>query len=463
MISKFFIERPVFSSVLSILIVLAGLVSIYMLPIARYPEITPPTIRISAVYPGADAQTIAESVAAPIEQELSGVQHLIYFSSQSSNNGSLNITATFEIGTDQDLAAVEVQNRLSIAEPRLPQEVVRQGITVTKASPNILGLVALRSDDPRYDEVFLSNYATINLLDTIKRVPGVGDAMVFGAKEYSMRIWLNPDQLTSKGLTVSDVAQVIREQNAVFPAGTIGQRPSEGETLLTVPVLTRGRLDEVSEYENIILRANTDGSILRLKDVARIEMGSRSYDLFGRLRGEPTTLLLIYLQTGANALNTMELVREAMDLAATSFPAGVTYLLPYDTTSFINESIMEVAKTLLEAVGLVILVVYLFLQSWRATLIPLLAVPVAIIGTFAGMLLLGFSINTLTLFGLVLAIGIVVDDAIVVVENVERVMDHDKLNPREATIRAMQQVTGPVIAIVLVLSAVFVPVTFLGG
>jgi multidrug efflux pump len=463
LISKFFIERPVFSSVLSILIVLAGLVSIYMLPIARYPEITPPTIRISAVYPGADAQTIAESVAAPIEQELSGVQHLIYFSSQSSNNGSLNITATFEIGTDQDLAAVEVQNRLSIAEPRLPQEVVRQGITVTKASPNILGLVALRSDDPRYDEVFLSNYATINLLDTIKRVPGVGDAMVFGAKEYSMRIWLNPDQLTSKGLTVSDVAQVIREQNAVFPAGTIGQRPSEGETLLTVPVLTRGRLDEVSEYENIILRANTDGSILRLKDVARIEMGSRSYDLFGRLRGEPTTLLLIYLQTGANALNTMELVREAMDLAATSFPAGVTYLLPYDTTSFINESIMEVAKTLLEAVGLVILVVYLFLQSWRATLIPLLAVPVAIIGTFAGMLLLGFSINTLTLFGLVLAIGIVVDDAIVVVENVERVMDHDKLNPREATIRAMQQVTGPVIAIVLVLSAVFVPVTFLGG
>lgn len=463
MFSRFFIDRPVFACVISILIVTAGCVSIYVLPIARFPEIVPPTIRISAFYPGADAVTVSQSVAAPIEQELSGVENLMYYSSQCSNNGSAGITVTFEIGTDQDMAAVEVQNRLAIAQPRLPQEVVRQGIYVTKSSPNMLGVMSLQSTDPRYDEVYLSNYATITLLDVLKRVPGVGDVSVFGSKEYSMRVWLNPDLLSVKGLTVSDVATAIREQNAVFPAGTIGQRPSGKEIVLTLPLLTRGRLQEVSEYENIILRANPDGSILRLKDIARIELGSQSYDLFGRLNTKPTTLILIYLKTGANALDTMAGVKEAMKEASLGFPKGVTYSLPYDTTTFIYESILEVIKTLLESIGLVILVVFIFLQSWRATLIPLLAVPVAIIGTFAGMLALGFTINTMTLFGLVLAIGIVVDDAIVVVENVERIMAQEKLNPRDATIKAMKQVTGPVIAIVLVLSAVFVPVTFLGG
>ena len=463
MFSRFFIDRPVFACVISILIVTAGCVAIKTLPIALFPEIVPPTIQVSTFYPGADAVTASQSVAAPIEQELSGIENLMYYSSQCSNNGSVGISVTFEIGTDQDMAAVEVQNRLSIAQPRLPQEVVRQGIYVTKSSSNILGVMSLQSTDPQYDEMYLSNYATITLLDSLKRVPGVGNVSVYGSKEYSMRIWLNPDLLSIKGLTVSDVATAIREQNAVFPAGTIGSRPSGNDIVLTLPLLTRGRLQEVSEYENIIVRANPDGSILRLKDVARIELGSQSYDLFGRLNAKPTTLILVYLKTGANALDTMIGVKEAMNQASLIFPKGVNYSIPYDTTTLINDSILEVLKTLLEAISLVILVVFIFLQSWRATLIPLLAVPVAIIGTFAGMLALGFTINTLTLFGLVLAIGIVVDDAIVVVENVERIMAQEKLSPRDATVKAMTQVTGPVIAIVLVLSAVFVPVTFLGG
>lgn len=464
MFSRFFIERPVFASVLSLLILLGGSVAMMVLPIARYPEITPPTIQINAVYPGADAETAATSVAAPIEQQLSGVKDLIYFSSTSANNGSVSITATFEIGTDQDLAAVDVQNRLSVAEPQLPSEVVRNGITVTKSSSNILAVATLQAEDGAgYDDIYLSNYATINLLDRMKRIEGVGDAQVFGSKDYAMRIWLDPDKLAVKNLTVSDAVAAVREQNANFPAGTIGQRPSNSEVELTVPVLTRGRLSEVSDYENIILVAREDGTLVRLGDVARIELGSRSYELFGRANGRSTTLMLIYLQTGANALETMDSVRAEFDDASASFPQGVRYTIPYDTTEFISASMKEVVHTLIEAVVLVLLVVFLFLQSWRATLIPLLAVPIAIVGTFGGMLALGFSINTLTLFGLVLAIGIVVDDAIVVVENVERLMEEEGLSPREATIKAMQQVSGALIAIVLVLSAVFVPVAFLGG
>ena len=462
MFSRFFIDRPVFACVISILILLAGGAAIFVLPIDRYPQITPPTIRIDATYPGADAQTAAESVAAPIEQQLSGVKHLLYYSSLCSNNGAVKIVATFEIGTDQDMAAVEVQNRLSIAEPRLPSEVIKQGITVTKSSTSMLAVVSLQSDG-RYDDIFLSNYATINLVDTLKRVPGVGDVSVFGTKDYSMRVWVNPDKLAMRGLTVSEVASAIDEQNAVFPAGTIGQRPTRGEVEMTVPVLTKGRLQEPSEYEDIILRANPDGSTLRLRDVARVELGAQSYDMFGRVHGQPTTLMPVYLQVGANALNTIEGMKAALDNAALSFPPGVSYHIPYDTTQFIEESMVEVVHTLLEAVVLVLVVVFVFLQSWRATLIPLLAVPVAIVGTFGGMLALGFSINTLTMFGLVLAIGIVVDDAIVVVENVERIMEREGLSPRDATVKAMEQVTGPVIAIVLVLSAVFVPVAFLGG
>ncbi len=465
MFSRFFIERPVFAIVLSLLILIAGGVAISSLPTARYPEIVPPTINVTAVYPGADAETVASSVAAPIEQELSGVRNLLYFSSQSANNGQATITVTFDIGTDQDLAAVEVQNRLAVAQPRLPQEVVRNGITITKASSSILGVVTLEADEGAgHDDLFLSNYATINLLDRLRRVPGVGDATVFGSKEYSMRLWVDPDRLAARGMSVSDLAAAVREQNAVFPAGSIGQRPTdEAGSQTTMPVLTRGRLSEPEEYENIILRANPDGTIVRLADVARVELGSRSYDLFSRVNGKATTLILVFIQTGANALKTIEGVRSAMDEAALSFPAGMHYRIPFDTTVFIRDSIVEVVKTLLEAVLLVIAVVFVFLQSWRATLIPLLAVPVAIIGTFAGMLALGFTINTLTLFGLVLAIGIVVDDAIVVVENVERIMHDEHLPPREATIRALTQVTGPVVAIVLVLSAVFVPVGFLGG
>ncbi len=464
MFSRFFIERPIFASVLSLLILIAGGVAIVELPIARYPEITPPTIRISATYPGADAETAATAVAAPIEQQLSGVENLIYYSSTSANNGAVTVTATFDIGTDQDLAAVDIQNRLSVAEPQLPEEVVRNGITVAKASSNILAVATLQAEEGTgYDDVYLSNYATINLLDRLLRVDGVGDAQVFGSKDYSMRIWLDPDKLAVKNLTVSDAVAAVREQNANFPAGVIGQRPSDAGVELTVPVLTRGRLSEVSDYENIILRADEDGTVVRLEDVARIELGSRSYELFGRANGRSTTLMLIFLQTGANALETMNAVRAELDDASTAFPQGVYYNIPYDTTEFISASMEEVVHTLLEAIGLVLLVVFVFLQSWRATLIPLLAVPVAIIGTFAGMLVLGFSINTLTLFGLVLAIGIVVDDAIVVVENVERIMHEEGLPPRAATIKAMEQVSGALIAIVLVLSAVFVPVTFLGG
>ncbi|MEF2231656.1 MAG: multidrug efflux RND transporter permease subunit [Pseudodesulfovibrio sp.] len=462
MFSRFFIDRPVFAFVVSILIILGGTVAIFALPVDEFPQITPPTIQIDASYPGADAKTAAESVASPIEQQLSGIKHLIYYSSLCSNNGSVKIVCTFEIGTDQDLAAVEVQNRLDIAKPRLPTEVTRQGITVTKSSTSMLTVLSLNSDG-RYDDIYLSNYATINLLDMLKRVPGVGDVQIFGTKDYSMRIWVNPDQLAARGLTVTEVADAIKEQNAVFPAGTIGQRPTEGGVELTIPVLTKGRLAEVSDYENIILKANPDGSTLRLRDVARVELGAQSYDMFGRVGGKPTTVMPIYLQVGANALETMDGVISAMDQAAGSFPAGVSYRVPHDTTEFIRASMSEVVHTLVEAVLLVLAVVFLFLQSWRATLIPLLAVPVAIIGTFGGMLALGFSINTLTMFGLVLAIGIVVDDAIVVVENVERIMEQEGLPPREATIKAMTQVTGPVIAIVLVLSAVFVPVAFLGG
>lgn len=464
MFAKFFIDRPIFATVLSLLILIVGAVSISVLPIAQYPEITPPTISITAVYPGADAETVSTSVASPIEQQLSGVDNLLYYSSTSANNGSVTITATFEIGTDQDLAAVDVQNKVKIAETQLPAEVIRNGITVQKRSSNILAVFSLQGEEGSgYDDFFLSNYALINVIDRLRRVEGVGDVSIFGSKDYSMRIWLDPDKLAAKDLTVNDAAAAVREQNANFPAGTIGQEPSDSGILLTMPILTKGRLDKASDYEKIILRADPDGSLVRLGDVARIELGSRSYDLFGRRDGQPSTLIPVYLQAGANALETIDRLKAELDEASANFPPGVSYTVPYDTTTFISESMTEVIHTLIEAIVLVLLVVFLFLQNWRATLIPLCAVPVAVIGTFAGMLVLGFSINTVTLFGLVLAIGIVVDDAIVVVENVERIMREEGLGPREATVKAMQQITGALIAIVLVLSAVFVPVAFLGG
>jgi len=461
--SKFFIDRPIFAAVVSILIVLGGLASMITLPIAQFPDITPPQIEVMANYPGASAETVAQSIAAPIEQELSGAKDLLYFQSFAGNDGGYRLAVTFEIGTDIEQAAVDVQNRLKNAEPRLPQEAVRQGITITKASSAMLGVLTLKSTDPRHDALFLNGYATNNIADVIKRVPGVGSAQVFGGADYSMRLWLNPDVLSSKGLTVADVATVVREQNGLYAAGRIGATPTDHTPQITIPVITRGRYTTIEEFGNIVVRAMPDGRHLLLKDVARIELGRQSYDLMGRQDGKPTTFILAFLQSGGNALETMDGIMAAMEELKKSFPPGVYYEKPYDTTPFIDVAIEEVIKTFAEAIFLVTMVVLFFLGTWRATIIPLLAVPVAIVGTFMGMAILGFSINSLTLFGLVLAIGIVVDDAILVVENVERLMHEEHLSPRDATIKAMEQVTGPIIAIILVLSAVFLPVAFLGG
>ncbi len=461
--AHFFIDRPIFASVVSIVIVVMGLVALQALPIAQFPEITPPVVQIEADYPGASAEVVADSVARPIEVQLPGIDNLLYYDSTSTNDGHMTIKLTFEIGTDIDIAQVQTQNRQKLAEPQLPPEVVRQGITIKKVSPDLLSVIALSSSDPSHDTVFLSNYAILRVIDNIKRLPGVGDAQVFGGGSYSMRLILDPVRMAQLSLTPTDIANVVREQNRDFPAGVIGREPAPKGTELTIPIITQGRLTEVADFENLILRALPDGSMIRLKDVARVELGAQSYTLEGRWNGQPNVFLLTFLSPGANALETVQRIRAEMAEVATSFPPGVSYDVPYDTTKFIEVSIKEVVKTLGEAMILVILVVYLFLQTWRATLIPGIAVPVSLIGTFAGMSALGFSINTLTLFGMVLAIGIVVDDAIVVVENVERHMTQGGLSPKQAAKKAMSEVTGPVIAIVLVLCAVFVPVGFLGG
>ncbi len=459
----FFIDRPIFASVLSIIIVVVGLVSLQKLPIAQFPQITPPMVQIDADYPGASAEVVAEAVARPIEVQLPGIDNLLYYDSTSTNDGHMTMRLTFEIGTDVDIAQVQTQNRQRLAEPQLPDEVIRQGITVKKTSPDMLAVIALSSTDPRYDTVFLSNYALLRILDSVKRLPGVGDAIIFGGQNYSMRLILDPVRMAQLDLTPTEIAAVVREQNRDFPAGRIGREPTPLGTELTIPVITRGRMSEVKEFEDMIVRAYPDGSMVRMRDVARVELGAQSYDLEGRWNGKPNTFLLTFLAPGANALDTAQRVRQEMDKLAKMFPPGVSYDIPYDTTIFIDVSIKEVVKTLIEATFLVILVVFLFLQSWRATLIPAIAVPISLIGTLAGMEVLGFSINTLTLFGMVLAIGIVVDDAIVVVENVERHMTQGGLSPKDAAKKAMDEVSGPVIAIVLVLGAVFVPVAFLGG
>jgi hydrophobe/amphiphile efflux-1 (HAE1) family protein len=460
---RFFIDRPIFSSVLSIIIVVVGLVAMRALPIAQFPQITPPVVQIDADYPGASAEVVAESVARPIEVQLPGIDHLLYYDSTSTNDGHVTIKLTFEIGADVDIATVQTQNREKLAEPQLPPEVIRRGITIKKVSPDLVAVLTLESKDPRYDALFISNYAILRILDNVKRLEGVGDAMVFGAQNYSMRIILDPVRMAQLSLTPSDIADVVREQNRDFPAGIVGREPALPGTEMTIPVITQGRMTDVKEFEEMIVRAMPNGSMIRLKDVARVELGAQSYDLEGRFRGKPTTFLLTFLAPGANALDTVRRIRHEMDELAKTFPSGMAYDIPYDTTRFIEVSIKEVVKTLVEAMVLVILVVFLFLQTWRATIIPAVAVPVSLIGTFAGMQALGFSINTLTLFGMVLAIGMVVDDAIVVVENVERHMAEEKCSSKEAAKRAMQEVTGPVIAIVLVLAAVFVPVGFLGG
>jgi HAE1 family hydrophobic/amphiphilic exporter-1/multidrug efflux pump len=458
-----FIERPIFASVLSIVIVLIGLLALQNLPIAQFPPITPPTVQIEADYPGATAEVVATSVARPIEVQLPGIDHLLYFDSTSTGDGHMVLRLTFEVGTDIDIATVQAQNREKLAEPQLPQEVIRQGISVKKVSPDLLNVIFLQSDDPRYDRVFLSNYALINVVDRLKLLPGVGDIQIFGQQNYSMRIVLNPERMTRFSLTPTDIAGIIRDQNRDFPAGIIGRAPAQKGTVLTLPILTLGRLTEVNDFEELIVRALPDGSIVRLRDVARIELGSQAYGLEGRIDGKPSTTLLTFLAPGANALKTVGRINREMEQIAKTFPPGIRYIIPYDTTKFIEVSIKEVVQTLGEALLLVVLVVYLFLQNWRATLIPAIAVPVSLIGTFAGMVALDFSINTLTLFGMVLAIGIVVDDAIVVVENVERHMKEEGLSPKQAAIKAMEEVSGPVIAIVLVLASVFVPVAFLPG
>ncbi|MDX2227801.1 MAG: multidrug efflux RND transporter permease subunit [Verrucomicrobiae bacterium] len=460
---RFFIDRPIFASVVSIVIVLLGLLAVKGLPVEQYPNIVPPSVQMSAVYPGASAEVVAQGVAAPIETQISGIPGLIYFSSVNSSDGSMNLTAFFDIGTDQNIAAVDLQNRLSIAQPQLPMSVVQQGITITKQSTSILSVIALTSDDPRYDATFLSNYAIREVLDTIKRVPGVGNATVYGNYNYTMRLILDPIKMAQFKLTPADIAAVIHEQNADYPGGRIGRPPAPRDTEMTFNVITQGRFSDVSEFENVIIRSDSQGSRVLLGDVARIEMGSQSYDYQGRLNGNPTALILVYLSPGANSLRTQENIKRVMEDFSKSLPAGIRYSIPFDTTKFVEISIHEVAHTLLEAMVLVFIVLFVFLQNWRATLIPCIAVPVALIGTFAGLAALGFTINLLTLFAMVLAIGIVVDDAIVVVENVERIMAEEGLSPREASKKAMDEVAGALVAIVLVLCSVFLPVAFMGG
>jgi HAE1 family hydrophobic/amphiphilic exporter-1/multidrug efflux pump len=462
-ISRFFIDRPIFASVLSAFIVIAGLAALRVLPVAQYPDILPPEVDLQAFYPGANAETVAETVAAPLEQAINGVDNMLYLRSASAGNGSLGMTITFAIGTDPDLAAINVNNRVQSALSQLPEEVRRQGVTVRKRSTSFLQIIALDSADPRFDAVFVSNYALLNVVDELRRVPGVGDAQIFGSKDYSIRIWLRPDRLAQLGLTPSDVAAAIREQNAQFAAGRVGEEPSRDDADFTFSVTTLGRLTEPDQFERIVIRTTDSGGIVRLKDVARVELGSREYNFSAARNGKPTVPIGIFLKPGANALEVGTAVRARMAEMQKSFPAGLDWSIPYDTTVYVKVSIIEVVKTLAEAMLLVFAVVFLFLQNWRATLIPMLAVPVSLIGTFAAMLVFGFSINTLTLFGMVLAIGIVVDDAIVVLENVERIMAGENLSARDATDKAMGQVTRPVIAIVFVLSAVFLPVAFLGG
>jgi HAE1 family hydrophobic/amphiphilic exporter-1/multidrug efflux pump len=463
MFSRFFIDRPIFAAVLSIFIVLAGLAAMRVLPIAQYPEIAPPVVTVSAIYPGASAPVLESTVAAPLENAINGVENMLYMNSTSSANGMVQIQVTFEIGTDIDKATLNVNNRAKQVEPRLPLEVRRQGITVEKGSSAFLQVIAFYSPQGRYDDVFISNYVTLNVLDEIKRVPGTTLVQIFGAKDYAMRIWLRPDRLATLKMAPGDVIRSLNEQNAQFAAGKVGETPTKGEQELTYSVTTKGRLSEPAEFENIVLRANGDGSLLRLKDVARVELAGKDYSFLGKYNGRPATLMGVFLQPGANQLEVGKAVRERLAELSQRFPAGFAYAIPFDTTMFVEVSIREVVLTLLEAMVLVFLVVFLFLQNWRATVIPFAAVPVSLIGTFAGLFLLGYSINTLTLFGMVLAIGIVVDDAIVVLENVERIMHEEGLSPRDAAVKAMREVTSPIIAIVLVLCAVFIPIAFLGG
>jgi multidrug efflux pump len=464
MLSAFCVKRPVFAIVLSLVIVVAGLVAMFNLPIAQYPELAPPQVTVSASYPGADSQTVAETVAAPLETQVNGVDNMIYMQSTSSPTGQMSLNVYFDTGTDPDIAQVQVQNRVNLALAQLPQAVQQNGVSVQKRSSSFLMLIAVYSPDARYDQQYVGNYANLYVLDALKRVPGANQAQIMGDADLAMRIWLKPDRMAALGITTSDVQKAVSNYNQQYGAGSIGQAPSPRGTVLSFPIVTPGRLAKPADFDNIIVRAsNQNVAAVRIRDIGHAEVGLNSYALRSSLDGKPATIIAVYQQPGSNALQVAKGVREALAKMQSTLPQGLAIKVSLDTTKFVQASIDEVVKTLIEALVLVIAVVFLFLQSWRTTIIPVLAVVVSVIGTFAGLLALGFSINLLTLFALVLAIGIVVDDAIVVVENVERNMHAFNLSAREATLRAMQEVTGPVIAIVLVLSAVFIPVAFVSG
>ena len=467
MFSRFFIDRPIFASVLSILITMAGGIAVFGLPIAQYPPVAPPTVQVDCNYPGASAQVVAQSVAAPIEQQVNGVENMLYMSSQSTSDGSYTLTVTFKPGVNLNLAQVLVQNRVSLAIPQLPDVVRQTGVTTKKRSPDILLTVSINSPDNRYDQLYLSNFALMRIRDELSRIPGISEVLVFGQRDYSMRIWVDPDKLATLGMTVTDVVNALRQQNLDIAAGHLGQSPTavhqdSGRPLHQIPLDIKGRLETVEEFEDVVVRSGAEGDLLCIKDIGRVELGARSQDVSNRFDAKPTVGLAIFQLPDANALATADMVKAKMKILSEDFPDGVRYDIGYDTTPFIRESIEEVVKALRDSVILVAIVVLVFLQGWRAALIPLIAVPVAIIGTFAAMALTGFSINNLTLFGLVLAIGIVVDDAIVVVEAVEHYIEKG-LSPRAAAFKAMEEVSGPVIAVGLVLSAVFIPCAFLTG
>ena len=462
MISSFFIKKPVFAGVLSIIIFLTGIIAMFNLPIEQYPRVLPPQIIVSTSYPGASADTIAKTVAAPLEEQINGAKNMLYMNSIAEDSGRLSINIFFEIGTDPDSAKIDVNNRVQAALSKMPEQVQRQGVVVGERSPSILMFAMLQSPNNTYDSIYLSNYALLNLVESLKRVKGVGDAMIFGAKDYSIRIWMDPLKLSKYSLATTDVISAIKEQNNQYAAGKIAAEPIEQKQMYTYTIRTPQRFENPEQFGNIVIRANEDGSSLRLKDIATVELGASDYSVQTRLNSSPSIPIGVFLQSGANSLETADAIKKALEDASKTFPEDMTYSIPYDSTDFISASIHDVVKTFVEALILVILIIFLFLQSWRATIIPFIAVPVSIVGAFAGMYALGFSINLLTLFGLVLAIGIVVDDAIIVIENIERHMEEGK-TPKEAAYIAMKEVTGALIAIILVLGAVFIPVAFMGG
>src|SRR4051812_12658035 len=460
--SHFFIDRPIFATVLSLVFVLVGGLAILELPVAQFPDIVPPTVIVTARYPGANPQVLADTVAAPIEQEVNGVEHMLYMSAQCAGDGTMTLTITFKLGTDVDKAQVQVQNRVAVAEPKLPEEVRRFGITTAKRSPDITLVVNLISPNNQYDKLYIDNYANLQVKDALARLPGVGNITIFGARDYSMRVWLDPEKVASRGLTANDVVNAIREQNVQVAAGVLGQPPMTQGVPFQFTVNAQGRLTDESQFGEIVIKTGDDGQVTRVRDVARVELAARDYSMDSKLNGQANASLGIFQLPGSNSIETSDAVRAMMKKLKERFPPGLDYRIVFDTTGFTRESINAVMHTLAEAMLLVVLVVVVFLQTWRASLIPLLAVPVSLIGTFAAMTAMGFSLNNLSLFGLVLAIGIVVDDAIVVVENVERHIA-DGLSPRDATRKAMDEVSSAVVAVGLVLSAVFIPTAFISG